>query len=122
MSELSKEEISRFYDEVSRNLNHYTWLHIEVIEIIIPEYENYNNEYVPIGNVFSPCFNFNGDFIVKESKYDENIIFQILNDFVKDGLLWILARKEFEPTFFSVTERGRNCFKRIVKLFKETKV
>lgn len=119
MANLSDKDISRFYDEVSKNLNRYTWLHIQVISLLIPEMDNYNEIVSNVKGV-SRYYAFGGDFIVEKSGINEDIIFQILNDFVKDGLLWVSARLP-ETTVFSVTERGYNCFGRIIKLFQETK-
>jgi hypothetical protein len=110
--------MSNLSEEVSRN-NNYTWLHIEVIELLIPKYEEYIYEYVANVPGLSPCYTFGGNYIVEISGFNENIISKILHDFVKEGLLFISARHP-NTSVYSVTFKGYNCFGKIVKLFKET--
>jgi len=117
MTKLSKECISKFYDDVSKNLNRYTDLHIQIIKLLITEMDDYS-ETISIVKGHSPYYSFNADYIVEKNGFDYIIVFQILNDFVKDGLLWISERLP-ETTVFSLTERGNNCFKRIIKLSQE---
>jgi hypothetical protein len=119
MANLSEKDISKFYDEISQNLNRYTDLHIQVINLLIPEINNYITNYSIIKG-HSQYYCFGCDYIVEKSGFDNIIVFQILNDFVKDGLLWIANRLP-DTIVFGVTDRGNNCFKRIVELYREKK-
>jgi DNA-binding PadR family transcriptional regulator len=61
---------------------------------------------------------FNWDSIAQETCFDDSIVIQILNDFVKDGLLMISARLP-DTTVYAVTDRGNICFQKIINRYKE---
>ena len=55
---------------------------------------------------------FGGDHIAEKSGLIGSIVYEILNDFVRDGLLWVSNRNN-ETIVYTLTDRGVNCFDKI---------
>jgi hypothetical protein len=119
MNNLNHEEKIAFYDEIVKHLNYYTKLHIAIIKKLIEKMEEHIEMVLNVRGISKYCV-FGWDFIAQETGFDDSIVVQILNDFVKDGLLMISARLP-DTTVYGVTDRGNICFKKIIKQYKEKK-
>jgi hypothetical protein len=109
---LTPEEIRIHYDEVKKSLGPYTKLHIEVIKIIVPEMEKHLEGSLDVKGL-SKYYCFGADFLIDKSGFDSSIVFEILNDLIKDGLLIFSARLP-ETIVYFVTERGIYCLKKLI--------
>lgn len=112
MAKLTPKEIETHYDEVFKNLGHYTKLHIEIIKILIPEMEKYLKNALTVKGL-SKYYCFGSDFLIEKSGIDSSIVFEILNDFVKDGLV-IFSTRLPEAIVYCMTDRGIYCLRRLI--------
>ena len=112
MQKLTEVEIRRHYDEVCENLRHYTQLHKEIMEIIISKMEQHL-EKMEMAQKPQKGYCIGFTKIIEKSRIDGQIVSEIVNDFVSDGLLRISGGLP-ETIIYSVTDRGVYCLKKII--------
>jgi len=104
MKNVTDSDINQYYTEVLNSLKSYTKFHSEVIGIILAEMAKEQSKYY--------CFG--GDYIAEKSRLTDTIVFEILRDFTRDGLLWVSNRNN-ETIMYTLTDRGIYCFEKIIK-------
>jgi hypothetical protein len=114
---MTDQNIEDYYDEVLKNLIHYTNFHIKIIKLIIPEIEKYREMTLDVKGL-SKYYIFNADFLIESSGFDPHVVFDILNDFIRDGLLMISAKLP-DQIVYCVTNKGFYCLEKIIDLYKE---
>lgn len=112
MEKLTDTDKAKYYTQVLERIGNYTDLHMEIIKILVPEIK----KYLKITEGVKMCYKnyiFPLESLIKGTEYDSLIILEILNDFVKDGLLLIIT--QLPEQIFSVTDRGIICFEHLLK-------
>jgi hypothetical protein len=106
-----------FPSELSRLLNNLTVNHLKIIEILIPEMDRQarvarnNKTNLPI----YPNLHFFFDLITQNCSLDKLVIFLILQDYERQGLLM-----KANQIVWAVTDKGDLYFRKIIELCSAT--